>query len=62
MCDYCRDATHAPRRATCSRCGTKRDIVRVTRRAGEGDQQTDDPDWAIRICPRCDRVPAEPFT
>lgn len=48
------DPTFNPRRPNCTMCGTKRRIVRVMRRTGEGDQQTDDPDWAIRICDTCD--------
>jgi hypothetical protein len=44
-----------PRRPACTMCGAKRIIVRVMRRAGEGDQQQDDPDYAIRVCETCDR-------
>jgi hypothetical protein len=45
---------HRPRRPKCTLCGTKRRMVRVLRRAGEGDQAYDDPDWAVRICTACD--------
>jgi hypothetical protein len=37
-------------------CKNLRDIVQVMRRAGEGDQECDDPDWMIRVCPTCDRA------
>jgi len=43
-----------PRKPDCSLCQRRRRIVRVMRRAGEGDQKQDDPDWAIRICDFCD--------
>lgn len=43
-----------PRRPKCWLCGSPRRIVRVMRRAGEGDQAQDDPDYAIRFCDTCD--------
>lgn len=49
-----------PRKPICGVCNGPRQIVRVMRRAGEGDQKEDDPDYAIRICPQCDRPPGSP--
>lgn len=43
-----------PRRPRCSICGQRRRIVRTMRRAVPGEQEYDDPDWAMRICDTCD--------
>jgi hypothetical protein len=42
------------RSKTCWMCRAKKRTVRVMRRHGEGDQAFNDPDYAIRICNRCD--------
>lgn len=49
-----RDRPAWPGRPKCLLCGKLRRIIRVMRRAGEGNQGYDDPDYAIRICDTCD--------
>ena len=52
------DPPASPHRPACSICGAVRQVIRVMRRIGEGEQQHDDPDWAIRVCPTCDKASA----